>query len=380
MWNENLIKILLPTIFIFLLCLGLVSTTVLAKGNGHGNDGHGKGKGNGNNNGNGKSGNGKNGNAGSGKGRNGNGGNGKGKGHGHGHGRYGNQNGNPNGNANGNANVNRDGTSDAITPLAQPLTVASTDQPDVSVDVVQHVASTPVVEAPVMALSIAYPTTVGLADDPAWWNLVESNVENLFRKFFFLTGSVGEKIRRKNVLRNGKRREIYYFIVNNPFSHFRRITRTVGVGPNEGSWHLKILEKMGLIKGEHIGRYLTYHANNADYVGNQAHRPPTLIQNTNATKILEYVLRNPGTNVTNMTQALTMNRNTLSYHIKRMQTCGLIEREETNGLRLVHTYEDHGEGLTYNLTTPMDAAKTDLIHFHSKFPNITNNVDAVGES
>ena len=380
MWNENLIKILLPAIFIFLLCLGLVSTTVLAKGNGHGNDGHGKGKGNGNNNGNGKSGNGKNGNAGSGKGRNGNGGNGKGKGHGHGHGRYGNQNGNPNGNPNGNANVNRDSTSNTITPVAQPLTVASTDQPDVSVDVVQHVASTPVVEAPVMAISIAYPTAVGLADDPAWWNLVESNVENLFRKFFFLTGSVGEKIRRKNVLRNGKRREIYYFIVNNPFSHFRRITRTVGVGPNEGSWHLKILEKMGLIKGEHIGRYLTYHANNADYVGNQAHRPPTLIQNTNATKILEYVLRNPGTNVTNMTQALTMNRNTLSYHIKRMQTCGLIEREETNGLRLVHTYEDHGEGLTYNLTTPMDAAKTDLIHFHSKFPNITNNVDAVGES
>jgi len=361
---------------------------VFAKGNGHGNDdGHGKGKGNGNNNGNGKGGNGKggngkggNGNAGSGKGGNGNGGNGNGKGHGHGHGRYGNQNGNPKGNVNGNANVNRDGTNEPITPIAHQLTTTPTAQPKVSLDVVQHVVSTPAVEAPVMALSIAYPTAVGLTDDPAWWTLVESNVERVFRKFFFLTGSVGEKIRRKNVLRNGKRREIYYFIVNNPFSHFRRITRTVGVGPNEGSWHLKILEKMGLIKSEHIGRYLTYHANNADYVSNQAHRPPTLIQNTNATKILEYLLRNPGTNVPDMTQALIMNRNTLSYHIKRMQTCGLIEREEANGFRLVHTSEDHGEGLTDNLTTPSEATKTDLTHLNSKFPNIISNVDAVGGS
>ena len=230
-----------------------------------------------------------------------------------------------------------------------------------------------------MALLIAYPAAAGLADGPSWWNVVGSSVDRLFRKFFFLTGSVGEKIRRKNVLRNGKRREIYYFIVNNPFSHFRRITRMVGVGPNEGSWHLRILEKMNLIKSEYVGRYLTYHANNADFIGTDGSRPTTLIQNRNATKILEYLLRNPGTSITHVTEALMMNRNTVSYHIKRLQTSGLIEREETSGLRLVRAGEDHTEGLLGAVDTHAPS-KISLTHPQGKFLTINGSVDGIGGS
>jgi predicted transcriptional regulator len=186
---------------------------------------------------------------------------------------------------------------------------------------------------------------------PAWWN-----PEGLFQRIFFVSGSLGEKIRRKDVLRNRKRREIYYFIVNFPFSHFRRITRKVGVGPNEGSWHLRILEKMGLIKSEHLGRYLIYHANNID---SRSNRPASLIPNSNATKILEYLHRNPGAKITHVTRALMMNRNTVSYHIKRMQTSGIVEREETDGLRLARTGDDHGEGLAHVIPNPT-ASKIDV--------------------
>jgi DNA-binding transcriptional ArsR family regulator len=130
----------------------------------------------------------------------------------------------------------------------------------------------------------------------------------------------------------------------------------VGVGPNEGSWHLRILEKMGLIKSQYSGRYLIYHANNID---SRSNRPASLIPNSNATKILEYLLRNPGVKITHVTRALTMNRNTVSYHIKRMQTNGLVERLERNGLRLASTGDDHGEGLQHAIANPM-ASRSDV--------------------
>ena len=200
--------------------------------------------------------------------------------------------------------------------------------------VVQHTISMHVVQASVIVLLVSYSTEVAPSISAAWWSLVESNAEQLFRKFFFLAGSVGERIRRKNVLRNRKRREIYLFIVNNPFSHFRRITRMAGVGPNEGSWHLRILEKMGLIASEYVGRYLTYHAKNSGHICSRDDQPICLIPNSNATKILEYLLRNPGVKIAHLTQALMINRNTISYHVKRMQTSGLVERVGRNGLRL----------------------------------------------
>jgi DNA-binding transcriptional ArsR family regulator len=213
-------------------------------------------------------------------------------------------------------------------------------------DVVQQIVSTPVIQASVMALLMTYPAAVAPSVSPPWWN-----TETLFKRFFFMSGSIGEKIRRKNVLRNRKRREIYYFVVNFPYSHFRRITRVVGVGPNEGSWHLRILEKMGMIKSEHLGRYLVYHANNSSNMGSQD-RPASIIPNGNATRILEYLLRNPGVKITNVTRALMMNRNTASYHIKRMQTSGLVERVERDGLRLARTGDVQG-GLVPVIANPM---------------------------
>ena len=218
--------------------------------------------------------------------------------------------------------------------------------------VIQHMVSTPVVQAPVVVLLVTYSAEAAPSASGTWWNVMESYVEGLVRKFFFLSGSMGEKIKRKDVLRNRKRREIYYFVVDNPFSHFRRITRTVRVGPNQCSWHLRILEKMGFIKSEHVGRYLTYHANNSDYIGTRINRPAILISNSNAKKILEYLLGNPGVKIAQLSQALMMNRHTISYHIKRMQTSGLVERVERNGLRLSPIAEDHGERLTHLIASP----------------------------
>jgi DNA-binding transcriptional ArsR family regulator len=204
--------------------------------------------------------------------------------------------------------------------------------------IVQHAVSTHTVEASAVVVLVGSSTEAVSSVGVAWWSQMESNVIRLLRKFFFLTASVGERIRRENVLQNRKRREIYRFVVNNPFSHFRKITRLAGVGPNEGSWHLRILEKMGLIKSKYVGRYLTYHANNSDHVRDS--QLISLISNSNATKIVEYLLKNPGVKIAHLTRALMINRNTISYHVKRMQTSGLVERVGSNGLRVSRIMEN----------------------------------------
>jgi DNA-binding transcriptional ArsR family regulator len=107
---------------------------------------------------------------------------------------------------------------------------------------------------------------------------------------------------------------------------------------------------MNLIKSERSGRYLTYHANNID---SRTNRPPRLIPNNNAKRILEYLLRNPGARITNVTRALTMNRNTVSYHIKRLQTNGFVEKLQSNGLRLTITGGDYGQGLPHTMANHM---------------------------
>ena len=218
--------------------------------------------------------------------------------------------------------------------------------------VVQRTVSMHSVQTTVEALLVTYSVETVSSVCAGWWNLVESNTERLFRKLFFLLASVGERIERKNVLRNRKRREIYYFVVDNPFSHFRRIMRMTGVGPNEGSWHLRILEKMGLIKSEYVGRYLTYHANNSGDISDQRNQMVSLFANTNAMKILEYLHGNPGVKIAHLTQTLMINRSTISYHIKRMQKSGLIEKIERNGLRVSSGAENHERGLERFVANP----------------------------
>ena len=355
--DESLRKLIPPVVLIFLLCLGMVSAIVYATDNedagkctggsgkcdgGNRNEGNNSNAGGIRNDGNGDSrygidssngksddaGNRKSNNNGNGDGirNDGDGGNRKGIGNDIVRRRIGNGN-------EGNAMV-KDGHDQKSTGDVGSTTA-----------VVQHTVSIHVVQASVVVLLVSYTAEATPSASTAWWSFMESNAERLFRKFFFLTGSVGEKIKRKNVLKNRKRREIYLFIVKNPFSHFRRITRIAGVGPNEGLWHLRILEKMDLIKSEYVGRYLTYHANNSNHILSRDNQPICLIPNSNATKILDYLLRNPGIKITHLTKALMINRNTISYHIKRLQTSGLVERVGGNGLRLSPVVEDHGQGL-----------------------------------
>ena len=72
--------------------------------------------------------------------------------------------------------------------------------------------------------------------------------------------------------------------------------------------------------------------------------PISLVTSSNATKILDYLLENPGVRIVHLAEAFRMNRHTISYYVEALQTSGLVERVERKGLRLSPIVEDHGVG------------------------------------
>ncbi len=88
-----------------------------------------------------------------------------------------------------------------------------------------------------------------------------SSLEHSLHRMFLFLGAVGDKIRRKGLFMNKKRKEIYDFILSNPGSHFRKILRATESHPNETVWHLRILEKSGFVRSNRLGRYLVYYPN-----------------------------------------------------------------------------------------------------------------------
>jgi len=363
--DESLSKLILPATLIILLFLGMASTLVYAGDNGDNGDCKSGGNCNGDNKGSGYNGNGYGGNWNEGSwnsGDNGDAGSKKGTesgnwngpegntGNGYGHDWKGNDNRDRWNSDNGDARYSA-GKSWHGQKSTSNVAIGKTT-------VVQHATSILSIQVSEAVLLVTCPAaaTVGLTD-ASTWSVFESNAERFFRKFFFLSGSVGERIRRRNVLRNGKRKQIYNIILNNPSTHFRKITRMAGVGPNQCSWHLRILEKMGFIKSEHVGRYLTYRANNTDY-DNSRRSPTTIIQNSTATKVLEYLLNHPDVKIAELPHALMMNRNTISYHIKKMRSSGLIQR---NGVRISLTANSNTERSADASRVALDKRRTQMV-------------------
>jgi predicted transcriptional regulator len=65
-----------------------------------------------------------------------------------------------------------------------------------------------------------------------------------------------------NPLFNQTRNDIYTFIEENPGCHFNFIKSTLGIGSNQLSWHLSILEEKKYIKSSHYGKYIAFSLKN----------------------------------------------------------------------------------------------------------------------
>jgi len=67
---------------------------------------------------------------------------------------------------------------------------------------------------------------------------------------------------REQILKNEKRHNIYNFILRNPGLHLRELSRNLKIPIATLNYHLRYLEKQGLIEKKSTGRFSRYYTVN----------------------------------------------------------------------------------------------------------------------
>jgi len=133
---------------------------------------------------------------------------------------------------------------------------------------------------------------------------------------------------KDEVLLNDTRREIYNYILDNPGCHLREIQKEVGVSISTATWHLRILEKAGLIKVvKHRNKLLYYPTG---FKLEDAIIAMTL-RNETAKAIVDYLLKVGKAHVRKIARDLDLNVETVRYNLKKLEKTGVVlYKEESN--------------------------------------------------
>lgn len=129
---------------------------------------------------------------------------------------------------------------------------------------------------------------------------------------------------RHNVLEHPMRRSLLEQVEEHPGVHLRELANRHGTAVTNTQWHLRKLEQAGLVKTEKVqGRRLYYPTRGGVAAKDQALKNAA-VQNPNAQRILDYLGSNAGTNQRNLADALDMNPGTVRWHLRKMESAGLV--------------------------------------------------------
>lgn len=124
----------------------------------------------------------------------------------------------------------------------------------------------------------------------------------------------------------GTRGRIYDWVLDHPGCHFLQVVSEPGMHPGTTQYHLRVLERTGLVRSVRTGHrrryWVTGQAPDPQQVANawgQEPHVPTLL-----------ALARQGTVCTEAGPAIGHSRQTATYHLKRLAKAGLLT-EERNG-------------------------------------------------
>ncbi|WP_457613881.1 winged helix-turn-helix transcriptional regulator [Methanocaldococcus sp.] len=134
----------------------------------------------------------------------------------------------------------------------------------------------------------------------------------------------------EKVLSNKTRQEIYNYILENPGSHLREISKNLNKPTSTIAWHLRILEKAELIKSERLGNKIIYLPVEMDVKD----LPKLYLRNETQKKIFNYLLKNPA-HLRKIAKDLNLNVETVRYNLKKMENVGIVETRE-DGNKIIY--------------------------------------------
>ena len=119
------------------------------------------------------------------------------------------------------------------------------------------------------------------------------------------------------------RREIYQLVCETPGSYFYEIVSALDSPQGTLSWHLRMLEKDGLIKSAKFGGKRLYFPKMLR--SESAEKAFVILKNSTAAKVFDHIVNNPGCYQTEIAEILGIHHDTVRHHIVRLAEAELID-------------------------------------------------------
>ena len=121
----------------------------------------------------------------------------------------------------------------------------------------------------------------------------------------------------------GPRKEIFNFILDYPGLHLRELSRKLKIPISTLNYHLRNLEKSGLIKINKEKRYDRVYAN--EEIGNMAKKLINAIRQETSCKIVLFLSVSLIASQKDLSTELEISSTTIGKHLKRLVKMGIIE-------------------------------------------------------
>ncbi|NHJ03222.1 MAG: ArsR family transcriptional regulator [Candidatus Heimdallarchaeota archaeon] len=138
-----------------------------------------------------------------------------------------------------------------------------------------------------------------------------------------LSSSRKYREKRLSLLMHPLRREIYQLVCETPGSYFYEIVSLLASPQGTLSWHLRMLEKDGLIKSIKFGGKRLFFPNMLR--SESAEKAFAILKNNTAAKVFDHIVNNAGCYQTEIAEKLEIHHDTVRHHITRLAEAELIE-------------------------------------------------------
>ncbi|MEM2143446.1 MAG: helix-turn-helix domain-containing protein [Candidatus Thorarchaeota archaeon] len=148
--------------------------------------------------------------------------------------------------------------------------------------------------------------------------------------------------KRLSLLLHPLRRELYTVLCENPGSYLLDLVKILESPPGTITWHLRMLEKDGLVKSVKFAGKRLYFPKMLR--SGEAEKAFSVLRSATSRRIFSYVINHLGCHQEQIAQALGMHHDTIQWHTSRMVQAGLI-RTEQDGRKKKHYLDWLGEAL-----------------------------------
>ncbi|MHA1530974.1 MAG: winged helix-turn-helix transcriptional regulator [Candidatus Heimdallarchaeota archaeon] len=147
--------------------------------------------------------------------------------------------------------------------------------------------------------------------------------KNSNRSMIPLSSNKKYREKRLSLLMHPMRREIYQLVCETPGSYFYEIVSALAKPQGTLSWHLRMLEKDGLINSQKYGGKRLFYPKMLR--SESAERAFAILKNNTAAKVFDHIMNNSGCYQTEIAEKLSIHHDTVRHHILRLSEAELID-------------------------------------------------------